>query len=118
MIQPDPIILVVDDDPQVRDLAVMMLEDTGYLVVEAAGGQEALDCLSRYPNIRLLFTDIRMPGMDGIELADRALALHPNLKIIFTTGYMVRQPPANMPILAKPYRIDKMVDTVRASLDA
>jgi CheY-like chemotaxis protein len=118
MTQAGPTILVVDDDPQVRDLAVMMLEDTGFCVLEAANGEEALESLQDHPDIRLLFTDIRMPGMDGVELADRALALYPGLKVVFTTGYMIRRPPANMPVVAKPYRIDKMLDTVRASLYA
>ncbi|HTH99035.1 MAG TPA: response regulator [Stellaceae bacterium] len=116
--QAGPTILVVDDDPQVRDLAVMMLEDTGFSVLEASSGEAALDSLRQHPDVRLLFTDIRMPGMDGVELAGRAVELYPNLKVVFTTGYMIRRPPANMPIVPKPYRIDLMLNTVRDSLNS
>ncbi len=116
--QAGPTILVVDDDPQVRDLAVVMLEDTGFTVLEASSGEEALDVLATHPEIRLLFTDVRMPGMDGMELADRATGLHPGLKVVLTTGYVARRLPADVPVVPKPYRIDKMVNTVKASLNA
>ena len=85
--QAGPVILVVDDDPQVRDLAVMMLEDTGFSVIEAGSGEEALDSLRHHPDVRLLFTDIRMPVMDGHE-AIRRIRVHKRRgdKVILVTG--------------------------------
>jgi CheY-like chemotaxis protein len=59
----------------------------GYEVVIASGGEEALDLLSRDRSIDVLFTDIRMPGMDGFTLADFATILRPDLAVLFATGF-------------------------------
>src|SRR5690348_13293238 len=76
-----PVVLVVDDEPDVLELASMILSLQGYTVVEAANGAEALETLREQPKIEVLFTDIVMPGgLDGFELAHQAKQLRPDLR--------------------------------------
>jgi PAS domain S-box-containing protein len=80
-------ILVVDDDSLVREITTAMLQDLGYLVVEAGSGMAALDELRTERRFDLLLVDFAMPGMNGAEVAQRALALRPDLPVLFVTGY-------------------------------
>jgi len=81
-------ILVVEDDDDVRAYSSGVLRDLGYTVLEASNGKAALEQLERRPEIRLLFTDVGLPGgLNGRQLAEAARALHRNLKVLFTTGY-------------------------------
>ena len=81
-------ILVVEDDPRVRRIAVSRLTQLGYAVVEAANGTQALARLGESGDIALLFTDIVMPGgMTGDELAGQVRARQPDIKVLFTSGY-------------------------------
>lgn len=81
-------ILVAEDDARVRHVVVARLEDAGYRVLQANTGVEALHLLSQHPEIRLLFTDIIMPGgIAGDELAKRARRIRPGIKVLFTSGY-------------------------------
>jgi CheY-like chemotaxis protein len=82
------VILVVEDEPDVRLSTVGMLEELGYTVVEAADGASALQLLADRPEIRLLFTDVGLPGgMNGRQLAEKARETRPDLKVLYTTGY-------------------------------
>jgi signal transduction histidine kinase len=82
------LILVVEDEPDVRATTVTMLRDMGYGVIEAADGASALQLLASSDDIRLLFTDIGLPGgLNGRQLADRACELRPGLAVLYTTGY-------------------------------
>ena len=82
------LILVVEDDDDVRMHSVESLRDLGYQVVSAANGREGLQLLTRFPQICLLFTDVGLPGgMTGRQLADQARAQRPDLAVLFTTGY-------------------------------
>jgi len=117
-----PNILVVDDDGDVRALAVSMIELLGHPVVAAEGGAEALAALARHPSIRLLFTDVLMPGMSGYALARAALALRPDLSVLMTTGYLGGEEPdeadlAALPVLRKPYRLAQLEPILRQLLD-
>jgi CheY-like chemotaxis protein len=96
------VVLVVDDEPMVRMLAVDLFEELGCTVVEAAGGNEALGLLEARPDISLMFTDCRMPGMSGPELAQVASERWPNLRIVLVTGYHNVHVPG-FPIVWKPY---------------
>ena len=81
MIEPLKTILVVEDDRDVREVALAVLEGAGYRVLEAASGDDAYQLLLAHPemNIDLLFTDVVMPGrLDGIDLANAACALRPH----------------------------------------
>ena len=105
-------ILVVEDDREVRDVVASLLLDEGYNVLEAGDGFEALEMLGAAP-VDLLFTDVRMPGMDGYELARRAKQLHPQLPVIYTTGYSRRLPGGGEAlcgaILSKPWRRQELL---------
>jgi PAS domain S-box-containing protein len=80
-------ILVVDDEPLVLNLAADTLKSSGYTVLKAANGAEAMEIFHRSPGISLLLTDVIMPGMNGKELALELLAIKPELKIAFMSGY-------------------------------
>jgi CheY-like chemotaxis protein len=116
-----PRILVVDDDEDVLELAVLVLEDGGLEIVPARSGPEALKILERDRDIDLLFTDVMMPGMDGFTLAERARAARPDLKILYTTGYLKNLPEgadrrAMGKIVGKPWRPDQLRAEISAAL--
>jgi CheY-like chemotaxis protein len=83
----DEIVLVVEDETQVRNLTVDALSELGYTVLQAEGPMEAIQILQSRPGISLLFTDVVMPEMNGRQLAEGALKLQPTLKVLYTTGY-------------------------------
>jgi CheY-like chemotaxis protein len=103
-------ILVVEDDPDVREMVVAMLSDLGYRMLVAESGPEALAILRQDDFVDLLFTDMIMPaGMSGIDLARAARRSHPDVKILLTSGYAGIEPVAlaarrEFPFIAKPYR--------------
>jgi CheY-like chemotaxis protein len=81
-------ILVVEDGEEVRKFTVQILEKQGYRVLEAPNGEEAFVLFQNYKEpIHLVLTDVVMPGMSGRELADALLNLHPELKVIYMSGY-------------------------------
>ena len=81
-------ILLVDDDPSVRKVAAIILQAAGYVVMKASGGEEALSVASaRGTSIALLITDVVMPRMGGIELANRLQKSCPRLKVLYVSGY-------------------------------
>lgn len=81
------VILVVEDEARVRQLAAEGLRELGYTAIEADGAKQALDVLASRSDIVLLFTDVVMPGITGRKLADEALQRWPHLKVLFTTGF-------------------------------
>ncbi|EKM99456.1 MULTISPECIES: response regulator [unclassified Acidocella] len=81
-------VLVVDDDPQVREVTSTVLGEAGYRLTEAASGAEALAILRTKQRVDLLVADFAMPGMSGVELAREGQALRPGLKVLFVTGYV------------------------------
>jgi CheY-like chemotaxis protein len=109
-----PTILAVEDDEDVRFSTCSALTSLGYRVVEASTGGEALAILEARPDIHLLFTDVVMPGgMDGFELAHLAKKLRPDLRVVYTTGFMKQIPWGQHgvgygPMLPKPYRIEAL----------
>ncbi len=122
--EPHETILVVEDEPRVRSFSVEVLRDLGYTVFHAANGPEALEMLENGMAATLLFTDVVMPGMTGRELADRALAMLPDLRVLYTTGYTrnavvhngVLDPGTRL--LPKPFDVDELARKVREALDA
>ncbi len=81
-------ILVVEDDPDVRSYSAEILRSLGYRVIEAPAGPAALRLIEEEPEIRLLFTDVGLPGgFNGRQLADEAQRRRPDLAVLFTTGY-------------------------------
>jgi len=99
-------ILVVDDDELVLQSAVALLDDMGFSVIEAQSGVDALEILEQTPMVDLVLTDHAMPGMTGVQLADRISRLRPKLPVILATGYaqLDGDVPGNVRRLAKPFR--------------
>lgn len=117
-----PIVLIVDDDDQVLDVAAIVLASLGYQVIPATNGEAALEIIKYYRAIDLLMTDIVMPGtIDGWELARRAKQLRPELGVVYTTGFVDKALPDKSnpgygPLLPKPWRADQLVSLVNRAL--
>lgn len=111
----DTTILVVDDDPEVRELVSEYLRDFGYHVLEADSGNEALSLLGEHNILHLIITDIRMPEMSGLELAELVARQNRDLKIIFMSGYFAPQPITKR-FLRKPFRLAELEVAVRTEL--
>jgi CheY-like chemotaxis protein len=108
-------ILIVDDDPAILEYAGGVLEECGYAVLMAPNGASALITLRNSNRIDLLFTDLVMPGFDGVELARRAGQEVPGLKVLFTTGYSTDPAPRGR-LLKKPYRPQQLAGAIAAAL--
>ena len=119
-------ILVVEDEPVLRDLAHVILQDCGYSVIQAASGVDALTVWQKHQGaVDLLLTDMIMPdGLSGKDLAESLLGHKPDLKIIFTSGYNVDDlgadlvPKNGSQFLQKPYTRITLAQAVRDCLDA
>jgi PAS domain S-box-containing protein len=113
--------LVVDDQEDVLGMAVELFSSLGYEVVAANNGADALDILKRTPNIDVLFSDVVMPGMSGIELAQEARVMAPKMKIILVSGYpapALNDEKASMDsfeFISKPYTMSQILRKLRAS---
>lgn len=108
-----PTVLVAEDEVMLRVVAVEVLSDAGYRVLEAGDGDVALKVLQENANIDLLITDIKMPGLTGYQLAEAGMALRPRLKVLLMTGYTQEPVPAKMAasgvkVLYKPFDIDEL----------
>jgi len=114
-------VLVVEDDPDVRAIAVAALEDSGYAVLQAATGDQALVTFSGHPEIDLVFTDIVMPGIDGFKVADCVKQLRPAVHVVYTTAFTDAAAAylgvVHGSILHKPYRSAQLLATVAEALD-
>ena len=108
-------ILIVDDDPAILEYAGGVLEEYGYAVLTALNAASALVVLRGNDQIDLLFTDLVMPGSDGIELARQAGEAVPGLKVLFTTGYSSDPTPIGR-LLKKPYRPQQLAGAIAAAL--
>ncbi len=118
-------LMVVEDDAQVRKLAVNMLHSLGYQTVEAGDAWTALRLLAERPEVDLLFTDVVLPGgMSGADLVHEARKSRPDLKVLFTSGYTEHalihngQVQDGVELLPKPYRKASLAKKVRAMLAA
>src|SRR5437763_251718 len=118
-------ILFVEDDADVRIFATDLLRELGYDVLAAATGMEGLSLLEAHPEVRLLFTDVALPGgMTGRQLADQAVQRHPGLKVLYTTGYarnaIVHQGRLDpgVELIVKPFTSAALAGRIRQLLDA
>jgi CheY-like chemotaxis protein len=80
-------ILIVEDDPDTREILSELLQMQGHAIVTASHAQQALDSLQQAPSMDLLITDVSLPGISGIELAKMAKATHPDISIMVCSGY-------------------------------
>ena len=111
-----PTLLLVEDEPALRTLVVTMLEEEGYLILQAGNGLDAIAVAERHRgDIDLLLTDVVMPRMSGPELAQKLRALRPGLEVLFMSGYndsrLVHRgvEESNVNLLVKPFSPDELV---------
>jgi signal transduction histidine kinase len=117
-------VLVVDDEPTIRMLVIEVLEELGHTVLEAGDGGAAMRILNTGARIDLLVTDVGLPGqMNGRQVADAALTLLPDLKVLFITGYAENavigngQLAPNMALVTKPFAMDVIAARITAMLE-
>ena len=121
----EELVLVVEDDDDVRTYSTELVRDLGYQVIDASNGAAAMRLLEQYSNVRLLFTDVGLPGgMNGRQLADVARKVRPALQVLFTTGYARnaivhggRLDPG-LHLITKPYTRQALATKLREVLDA
>jgi PAS domain S-box-containing protein len=117
------VILVVEDEPAVREFSVEALTELGYQVFQADSAAAALRLLEAHPDIALLFTDVVMPEVNGRKLADAACRRWPHLKVLFTTGYSRNAVvhngvlDAGVHLIGKPFTLEELATRVREVLD-
>jgi PAS domain S-box-containing protein len=111
-------VLIVEDEPDLMDVAAALFLSMGYNVITASSGHEAIELMANHP-VDILFTDVIMPGMTGIELANRTRERQPDLRIILTSGYPL---PAlkfehsnlnDFVFVQKPYRLSDLARALR-----
>ena len=118
------LILVVEDDDQVRETTLQRMEALGYAVIEVRTGAEAIERLKSDEPIALVFSDVVMPGgMTGHGLARWVLAAKPCVKVLLTSGYNERERDgrdaiAHIKVLAKPHTLGELARSIRGTLDA
>ncbi len=112
-------ILVVEDNPEVRHVAVSLLEQLGYRTIEVGNAAAALDVLAAGTSIALVFSDVVLPGRtDGLALARLIGARHPNIPVVLTTGYTKAfDATPEFPVLRKPYQISALGRVIQQTLD-
>ncbi len=119
----DESLLIVDDETDLGEMVSEFLSDHGYTTYYANNGAQALALLEQHPEIQLLFTDVVMPEMNGYELAEKAVAMSPQLKVLLTSGYTDMavahngQARFNANLLNKPYNLADLSRRIRQTLD-
>jgi PAS domain S-box-containing protein len=112
-------VLLVDDQPEVLETAISLFTHLGYEVLSADNGMQALETLRLNPGISILFSDVVMPGMSGVELGRIAREEVPDLKIVLASGYVKAALGDQMPdignfeLIAKPYRLSDLIRTLK-----
>lgn len=116
------VVLVVEDEPAVLEMAVESLDELGYRTLTATRASEAMDRLRRPGRIDLLFSDVVMPGdMNGVQLSVEARRMRPGLRVLLTSGYTgtaldESSVPADLPLLNKPYQREDLANKLRIVL--
>ncbi|HLO68323.1 MAG TPA: response regulator [Holophaga sp.] len=122
--RPQSHILVVDDEPLIREMAREILENQGYAVTEAVDGQEGLDLWMAGPGrFDLIILDLVMPRLHGFQVMDRILQVAPSTRILISSGFSpdsrpeLTRPTATTSFLAKPYRSKDLLEHVHLLLE-
>ena len=117
------VVLVVEDEPVILRVLTDYLMGEGYHVLQAENGTQAFEILASKPHLDLMVTDFRLPGgISGVDIAEPAVKLRPDLKVIFISGYPAEirdssHPIAHRaPILAKPFDLDELQRVIRKEL--
>jgi two-component system cell cycle sensor histidine kinase/response regulator CckA len=114
-----PRILLVDDDDMLRTIIRLGLEKLGYAVSSAASGESALETAAQNQDIQLLLTDVLMPEMSGVELAEKLRKTHPHLEVLYVSGHLratIDLPVDSIYFLQKPFRSEELDDRIKAIL--
>lgn len=117
------VVLVVEDEPVVRQLIVEVLHDLGYTALEASDGPAGLALLNTTRRVDLLVTDIGLPGLNGRQVADAARVQRPDLKVLFMTGYAETATGSHgflghdMQMMTKPFAIDALAARIRQMIE-
>jgi two-component system, OmpR family, response regulator CpxR len=106
------VILVVEDDAEIRDLLREVLEDEGFVVAAAEHGREALDALEAGVQPALILVDLMMPVMNGWELLDVLREKFPTIPVTVVSAVADRVPPVDVPVIRKPINLDVLIDAV------
>ena len=112
---------MVEDNQLVGEFATQLLEDVGYGTMWAPNAQAALDLINEKPDrFDVVFTDVVMPGMSGIELARAAREVRPNLPVLLTSGYVGERPAESedLALIDKPYERSALASRLREVLTA
>jgi two-component system, response regulator PdtaR len=116
--KPPPVVLVVEDEPLLRMLAVEVVEEAGFIAIEAGDADEAVVLLQSRTDITLLFTDINVPGsMDGLKLAHAVRDRWPPIKILVVSGKQqpqISHLPSNSWFVGKPYQAAALIEELRS----
>jgi PAS domain S-box-containing protein len=111
--------LIVDDEPNVLEVTIELFRAMGYNVLSASNGKDAIEILKRSPDVGVLFTDVRMPGMSGVVLAREARQLIPSIKVVLASGYPAQSLSDDHPdfgefaFVSKPYRTAEIMKLLR-----
>lgn len=121
---PGEVILVVEDDEDVRTYSTETLRELGFTVLEARDGASALRVLEHHAEVRLLFTDVGLPGINGRQLFEEVRERWPEVRVLFTSGYERNalmhggRLESGVAFLAKPFTRERLASRVRSILDA
>jgi DNA-binding NtrC family response regulator len=112
------IVLLAEDEPMLRRVVGVTLRHGGFVVIEAADGTAGLEILRSETSIDMLLTDVKMPGLNGYQLAEAGLSLRPAMKVMLMTGFADEAIPnairkASIPILRKPFNFENLASSVR-----
>jgi two-component system OmpR family response regulator len=110
-------VLLVDDDLDIAELGAMLLSDHGFEVVVAHSALEALQVLEHDNEVDAMVSDIVMPGMDGLDLADAVTSMYPKMKVVLVSGYsahnVTRRNEKTYLFAAKPYQVSRILELLR-----
>ena len=117
------VVLIVEDDESIMFVLGEYLAGLGYRVLKAIDGEQAFEILATKPHLDLMVTDYRLPGgISGVQIAEPALKLRPELKVIFISGYPqeIRETDSPItrkaPIMGKPFDLDKLKEIIQNQL--
>ncbi|WP_166367269.1 response regulator [Pseudomonas akapageensis] len=119
----EDVVLIVEDDAVILRVLSDYLSSLGYRVLQAEDGEQAFEILASKPNLDLMVTDYRLPGgVSGVMIAEPAVKMRPDLKVIFISGYPQEIRECNSPIakkapiLAKPFDLDELQEKIQEML--
>ena len=116
-------VLVAEDEPMLRLVVRETLRRAGYAVIEAADGTAGLEILQSDEPVDVLLSDVKMPGLNGYQLAEAGMSLRPSMRVMLMTGYADEEIPeiireASIPIIRKPFNFASLADQVQEVIDS